>query len=301
MAAASTRNPYQRLHAAKDKGFSANSLAQYHLSICVSDTHLKISCINPNTAQCMLLETYSLAPDRDDAEGIKAVEMLCQDHPLLAEKGWGATTLSVANQCYTLVPKQLFQEKKAGDYLKFSCALGANVVNHFTHTSLNVAVAFTMNPARLAWFKAAYGGNKSTIMHQASSIMAGAEAYIAGHQLEFLPKVFVFVEANHMHITVIQKNSLLYYNRFAYADSDQLLYYILIAMHTLQLDPTIQEVIIGGNITKKSLAYKKARNYIRQLTLSKKPPQLKFGRTFSGEVVDTYLDVLGTYPCSGVI
>jgi Protein of unknown function (DUF3822) len=291
---------YQVLLAAKDKSFDAAILSQYHLSIYVSDTCLKISCVNPTTTQCLLLEAYKLSYGHS-YQRIQAIEQLYQDRPLLVARDWSTVTLCISNQQYTLIPKEFFQEKNLADYLSFICPVDSAVIRHFTHSHLDMAVAFAIDPWLFNWFKATYDQPQLHTIHQASSLIQGTWAYLRDNKQGLLPSVLVFVEANHLHITVMQKSQLLYYNKFEYTNSDELLYYILIVMRTLQLDTSLHEVMLGGAITKSTPAYSKARNYIRKLTLVSTPPYLKFRSVFTKEMRHAHLDVLSTHLCQHTV
>ena len=287
---------YQTLLTVKDKRFNVAALSQYHLSICISDASFKVSCVNPTTTQCLFLAAYSLVYERCQ-QRVEAIEQLYQDHRLLVAGNWSAVTLCISNQQYSLIPKHLFQESNLVDYLDFTCPIGAHTLKHFTHTSLNLTVAFAMDPLIINWFQTTYEPTQLTILHQASSLIEGALSYLRSVRPSLLPRVLVFVEANHLHCIVIQKSNLLYYNRFAYTSSDEFLNYILIVMHTLKLDPGLHEVILGGRISKGSIAYRQARNHIRKLTFIGSPPSLKFRSIFNKEMCTTHWDVLSTYLC----
>ena len=287
---------YQPLLAVKDKRFDAANLAQYHLSIYINDIYFKVGCVDLTTTQCLLLEAYRLACGCSD-QWIQAIQQLYEDHPILVAKNWSAVTLCVGNQQYTLIPEPLFQEKKLADYLNFNCLVGAKAFRHFTHSALNVALAFAIDPWLLNWFRVTYKDTSLHTIHQASSLIQSTWTYIRGNKRHLLPNVLVFIESDHLHITVIQKNQLLYYNRFEYASSDELLHYILTVMHTLKLDTSLHEVILGGDITKSSLVYRKARNYIRKVTLMPALPYLKFRGMFSKKMIRAHIDVLSTHLC----
>lgn len=287
---------YQLLFATKDKRFNITNLAQYHLAIHINDASFKVGCVNPTTTQCLLLEAYKLTYGCSD-QRIQAIEQLYKDHPILVAKNWSTVTLCVGNQQYSLIPKQLFQEKKLADYLNFTCLAGTKALRHFTHSALNVALAFAIDPWLLSWFQMTYQHTQLHTIHQASSLIQGTWTYLRSNKPSLLPNVFVFIESTHLHITVIQKNQLLYYNRFEYANSDELLHYILIVIRTLKLDTSLHEVSLGGDITKSSLVYKKARNYIHKVTLMSVPPYLKFRGIFSKKMIRAHLDVLSTHLC----
>jgi Protein of unknown function (DUF3822) len=286
---------YKLLCAVRGKNFNTTNLSQYHLSIHVSGASFKVSCVNAVTTQCLLLETYALVY-RHPYQRLHAIKQLYQDHTLLAGS-WSAITLCIDNQQYTLVPKELVQEKKLADYLGFTCLMSGKTTRHFTHPSLNMTVIFAIDSGLLSWFQEIYNHSQLYTIHQASSLIQSIWTYLRDNKPCSLPKVLVFVASNYLHITVIQKNELLYYNRFEYASSDKLLYYILVVMRTLNLDTNLHEVMLGGHITKGSLAHKKARNYIRKLTFISTLPYLKFGDILSKETMRTHLDVLSAHLC----
>jgi len=287
---------YQLLSTFKDKRFNATALPQYHLSICISKESLKVSCVNLATKRCLLVEEYSLMRPHS-YQRIQAIEQLYQDHSFLRAQNWTAVTLCVGNQQYTLVPQPLFQEEQLADYLRFVCPIGSNAIGHFTHLALGTTVAFAMDPWLLNWFKATYPNTPRHIIHQASSLIQGAWIYLKHNKPNRLPKVLCFVESSHLHITVIQKDALIYYNRFAYTSCDELLYYILIVMHTLQLNTSLHEVILGGAMHKHRPGYKKARRYIRKLILMNKLPYLKGSRDLSKQTMTAHWDILSTHLC----
>jgi Protein of unknown function (DUF3822) len=285
---------YQPLFSIQDKRLNSAPLSRCHLSIHISDTYFKISCVNATTMQCLFLETYVLAY-KHPRQRLEAITQLYQDHPLLATEDWVAVTLCIDNQQYTLIPKEFSQEEKLADYLNFICFVGTDPIGHYTHSSLNMTVAFAIEPWLLSWFQTTYHNAQPRIIHQASSLIQGTWNYLRDNEPNPLPKVLVFVAPDHLHITVIKKDELLYYNRFEYTSSDKLLYYMLTVMRTLQLDTNSQEVILGGHITKNSLAYKKACRYIRKLIFINASHY--FRDVLSKKVTRTYLDVLSVHLC----
>ena len=296
MAHTSSNKKYHPLLTVRDKSFSTAALSQYHLSICVNDASLKVSCVNPTTTQCLLLEAYGLTAEPIQQQ-LTAIEQLYQDHPLLGAKGWSTVTLCISNQQYTLIPKEVVQENTVADYLKFTCPVDSDIIKYFTHPSLNLTVAFAIESLLFNWFQKTYQQSSLHTIHQANSLIEATLTYLRGSSSSLLPQLLTFVEKNHLHIIIIQKAKLLYYNRFEYTNSDEFLYYILSVMHTRQLDPGFHKVILGGDINKGTTAYRKARNYIRKLSFIGKPPYLKFRRIFDQRTVFPHLDVLSTHLC----
>ncbi len=287
---------YQTRFLVKDKRFNTAVLSQYHLSIYINDVYVKICCVNAVTKRCLLFEEYRLV-HACTHQRIQAIEQLYRDHSILSAKGWATATLCISNQKYTVIPQALFQEKTSADYLSFTCPVGSDASRHFTHSALNATVVFAIDAPLLDWFKSTYKHTKLHVIHQASCLIQGIWHYLQDKGLSKSPKVIVFIEPNNLHVTVMKKGGLTYYNRFAYTDCDELLYYILIVMRTLKLDAGLHEVILVGDIHKRSPAYKKASDYIRRLTFMQTPPHIRFGRAFSKKMRSIYLDILSAHLC----
>lgn len=284
-------HPPPPLLAVRDARFSNHLLHNYHLALRLGETTFKVSCMDQASRRCVLLRVHHLG-QQQAAQRLQAVQQLYRAEPLLVAQGWSSVTLCTDGRQYTLVPARLFQAEQAARYLDFACAATDQAVHHFVHPSLSVAVAFAAQPLLLQWFQQTYDQVPLRIVHQASSLIESAN-----RRVSTAPKVFVCVQSGHLHITAAHKGQLLYYNRFRYANSDELLHYILIVMRALKLDAGFHEVVLGGDVTRQSLAYRKARNYIRHLTLLNRAPYLQFGRSFRRAVVARHWDVLSTHLC----
>jgi len=289
---------YKPLLAIQDKQLNIDSLHQYHLAISLGDSTLQICCIDKITHRCLLLEEYGLKGVRK-SDYLGTLEELYQQHALLIAGFWSAVTICIKNQKYTLVPTQLLQEDTIANYVKVACPVdtATEVIKYFTHQPLEAAVSFAIERSILDWFQKTYSRAHLQVIHQASSFIEGVRIYIKMNKLGESPKVFVLAEPDSVHITVMHRERMLYYNRFIYQDSNEFLNYILIVIQALNLNPNWHEVIFWGIITKDSLAYRKACNYIRNITLGKRPPHLRFRYFFDKIATPAYFDIFNAHLC----
>ncbi len=285
---------YQPTLLIKDQRFQRTQLNHYHLAIHISPTRLRLSCLDLVSHRCLLIEDYSLDA-RTPAAYMPAIEQLWQTHPLLGEPVWHTVTLCMENQQYTLIPGSLFQAQATDSYLHLATATNEHIAQYYIHANLGVAVVFGLNASLFNWFQSAYQQSNFYPIHQASSLIAGVATYLATKNESSLPKLFVMVESNHLHIIAMAKAQLLYYNRFAYHEADELLEYILIVMQTLGLPSATQEIIVTGAIGPEDLIYQKLKNYIYKVKLSNPPALLKFGWSFKKPILLQHFDLLSTF------
>lgn len=287
---------YQLLFSKQDPIFKTTPLSQHHLCIYISDTSFKISCFNPTTTQCILLESYSLAHGKG-RQRVQAIEHLYQNHQLLTTGNWSAVTLCVGNQQYTLVPTSLFREKRRAVYLNFACPTVYPAIQHFTHSSLDLSLVFAIDPLLINWVQHTYKNTQLYTIHQASSLIEGTLHYLLENKSGLSSNVLVFVEENSLHIIILERDKLLYYNRFRYATSEEFLNYILAVLHTLKLDPSSQEVFLGGAISSNSTAHQKVRKYIRKLFFIEKSLFLSRKSILDRKTWAAHWDVLNISLC----
>lgn len=285
---------YQSNFSIKDKRFNIAQLRNYHLAISLGDTSLRLCCIDQVSNRCLWIESYTLHTMTPSVT-IQALEQLWKAHPLLGNNWWNTVTLCIENQQYTLIPKSLFKAKDIDTYLNLAISSSHAVARYYVHANLGAVLAFNMDPILLNWFQTTYQQTKFHPIHQASSLIAGVFTYLNHLNLSSSPLIFAMAESDHIHILVMKKAKLLYYNRFPYHDSDELLQYILIVIITLELDPGSQEIMISGNITKNSLTHRKLKNYIRKVTFADLPPHIKFGWSFKRTQLSPYFDLLNVY------
>lgn len=296
MTNSSAHNSYQRLFTFQDKKMDAAARTQYHLSIYIRDTCFKICCVDLRTTKCLLLEEYKLAYP-NPSQYAQAIEQIYRGHPLLGGH-WGTVTLCVGNQQYTIIPQHLLKEERLADYLGFMCPLAKNTTTrHFVHPSLHVAVVFSIDTWLLRWIQTMHGQTSLYITHQANSLIQGACNYLENTKYSLLPTVLVCVEAAHLHIIVMQKHVLRYYNRFAYTQEHTWLHYMLTVMHALKLDTRIHEVILVGQLTTDKKTYRAAQKYIRRRTLMRTLPGITYKSNLSSNMMATHLDVMSVHLC----
>lgn len=288
---------YQSILSIKDKRFSVYRLSQYYLLISIGNNRLRVSCVDQESSRCLLMEAYQIEAV-DSSNYLATLKQLFQEHTFLATSAWKKVVICFENQQYTVLPAPLFREEDSIEYLKLAVDVENQAIKHCFHSDLNVVVVFAVDPAISSWLQNGYNSDHCYLVHQANSLIAGASSYVIAKRLGAEAKVFVLAETGYMHITVIEKSELLYYNRFAYNSSDEFLQYILIVMYALALNPATHEVIVTGNMVKNSLIHKKMRNYIRYVSFSDMPPSLKFGWSFKKNLIINYFDLINFYPAT---
>jgi hypothetical protein len=277
----------------QDRQFNRAKLQHYHLAIAVDNHNLRICGLELLSNKCLFIEAYTLYVSNT----LQAIQAIWKNHSFLNNPSWNQVTLSIANQQYTLIPQPLFQPTATDLYLKLATNVSHDEALYYTHTNLGIIVAFAIEPQLLAWFQKTYPENQLLIIHQANTLIAGNSIYYHAKNLKRELQFFLHIETNNIHITVLSENQLFYYNKFLYQDSDEVLRYLLLVMHTLQQDPKQQEVLVSGNMVKNSLVYRQCKNYIRQVKLTTACQPFKLGWMVDKAILRHHFDLLHSYSC----
>lgn len=290
--------PKKILSVVHTKKFNPNKSINYHLSISIGHSLLKICCIERNTQECLLLGIYELPLDKNHPNYIKCLEQCYNEDFFLIKKDWCSVTLSISNQKFTLLPHLLLSKKDLSTYMHVACGLDPNdEVTFFTHALAKISVVFSENTTVLNWFRERYVSSNFQIIHQANAIIEGLQLECPSiHNIA----LFIWLESCYLHIIVHSKTKLRYYNIFTYETCNDFLGYLSSVIQTMQLERSTCTLQIGGLIEQNSLAYRQLKSYIPRTTLKTKIRFLNsndFIARTTGTPPMLYFDLISSFLC----
>ena len=98
------------------------------------------------------------------------------------------------------------------------------------------------------------------IIHRSSALVWASLQYPVKQ-----PAVFLNVADKHISITVADKESLLFYNQFAFTAAEDILYYCCLIFDQLKLDRSKHYLLLSGNIAQESSLYDLLYKYIHNV------------------------------------
>lgn len=163
-----------------------------------------------------------------------------------------------ATPIYTLVPKLLFDERKASEYLKFNSKILVNdYISHDHLEALNLMVVYVplMNINNALFEKL----GSFDYYHLATILL---KTFYRIHD-KTETRVFVHVRESSFDCVVFKKDGLELCNSYPYSTSEDFLYYLLFMMEQLQLNPDEIPISLCGEIQENDDLHKFLYNYIR--------------------------------------
>ena len=264
------------------------------------ETHLSIQLSLNGFSFCVIDKTYNLVqklvhhPFEDPASGpedlLKRIQTIFDKEKLLQQK-YGSVNVSHVNELSTLVPRAFFDESKLKDYIRYSSKTFDNdyiVWDEIeNHDLINVYIPFVnVNNFLLERFGSFEYKHFSTVL-----IMN----LLGTYRFSEHPHIFIHLDKKRMYVVGISDNKLQLYNSFPFKTPEDFLYYLLFAAEQLGMDPERFELILSGDIDKKSELYDIAYTYVRKIGLIENRFKYEFDPMVSESLKRRYLTLIQQY------
>jgi len=223
------------------------------LSFCVLDTLQDVIVASKQRRFGKELSPYQLQ---------KELQEMIREYRL---EDYGYTSLVVIhrNSFFSLVPKDLFDEKELANYMKFNVKILANDMMAYDEIEqqdmVNVYVPFmNINNYIYGIFGAFDFLHSGTVLIQ---------ALLQGHTESREPVCYAHAAEDQMDIIVLEHKKLVFFNSFSYDTKEDFLYYLLFTMEQLNLDPASARVRLFGTIEEGDPYYEICYRYIQNVSL----------------------------------
>jgi len=171
-------------------------------------------------------------------------------------------SLIYTTNLYNNVPKNLFDETKASEYLKFNSKILANdfvaydIIEEFDICTVYIPF-ININNYLFDRF-----GNFN-YFHSTTLLL---KHLLTKEKHFLLPKVYINLYKNSFEFIAIKNGSLLICNTYEYKTPEDFIYYILFCLEQLKLNPDSVDVFLSGAILKNDSNYTVLYNYIRNIS-----------------------------------
>lgn len=290
----STTIGYKLIKKIKDDRFDEDNIHHYDLFIQLSVRDFQIGIVDFSDGKVLFFEDYVLGDLTSHQELLNLFQTLFESHPVLQAGFWHSVKVSVKNNKFVQVPKALFVEEAAGEYLKFNANIDEEKEDiAFCQNKITDAITiFAVQKELLTWIRRIYSNTSIHIVHQSSTLIEGVLQF-AGHTNK--SRLYIYVDRFKLHILSVENSKLIYYNQFAIKQFADYVKYIMLVMKGLGMDQQTCEVVLWGYISNNSPHYLEFVKYIRNITFGKRPEGLKFGYIFDEVQEHHFFDLFSMY------
>ncbi|GAB2792421.1 hypothetical protein HNQ93_003600 [Hymenobacter luteus] len=279
----------QRLH---DETLDLDNPSAYNLYLTAGPAGLRIGVADVRRNKFVALEDYA-APDAATPLAAQ-LQALAAEHELLGRTGWNRVRLAVQNRHFTLLPASLFRAGDEATYLRLHHNTDAQreQVLHYTHPGLEITNIFAAERTLAEWFQATYPEGR--LLHHTSALLEGI-----AHQNEQGSSRRIYLSISYQEVTLLAMRDKQpeFCNVFPFSTPEDLIYYTILVMQELQLNPDQDVVTVWGDLTHDSELFTILRKYIRNIRFGNRPYDLGYSYRLNDVFEYRYFELYALHLC----
>ena len=254
----------------RDDTFYPSNTAAYHLYALAAPGRLRLAMLDAARQKVVAFEELPLGQPAD-------LPGLAANHELLSCVGWARVRLALAGRAFTLLPAPLFRPGDETRYLQPHHALAATEEAlayplPLAAPATDVVSLFAADRGLVEWLAATFGP-AGRLLPQPGALLAGLL-----HQQgpATTPRHLYLSLADQELTAVVLGPTLEFCNVFTISTAEDVVYYTILVMQELGLNPDQDAVTIWGELTADSATFTLLSTYVRHLRLGARPFGLQY-------------------------
>ena len=250
----------------RDDTFDLANLGAYQLAVLVAGGRCCLAVLETARQKIVALEDLALASPA-------ALPVLGAEHELLGLAGWGRVRVAVGGGAFTLLPAPLFRPGDEASYLQLHHTLAPTeqAVAYALPSSSpahELVSIFAADGALLDWLRTTHGP-EARLLHHTSALLAGL-LYQQGPTAP-ARQLSLHLAGPELTLLVLGKQQLEFCNVFTVSTPEDVVYYTILAMQELSLNPDQDAVTAWGELTSDSATFAQLSTYIRHVRFGNRP------------------------------
>jgi len=267
----------------RDETFDATNSAAYNLYLLASPTRLRLAALEVARQKFVALEEHHLP--------VGGVPALATQHDFLGQRGWNVVRLAVTGRAFTLLPAPLFRPGDEAAALRLHhTPAPSETVRHTTHPGLDLVNIFAVDLALATWLTATHGVT-GRLLHHTSALLAG----LVQQRSAATPRRLYLNPGQQELTLVVLGQHLEYCNVFPCTTAEDVVYYTILVMQELGLDPDQDEVTVWGELTPDSAVFSLLRTYVRNARFGARPGHVQYGYRLNDVFEYRYFDLFSLH------
>jgi len=262
----------------KSDTFDTNTIANYRLVLRLSHNDLIVGVLDLENKACLTIEKHSY---KDTNTPITiTLQNIWNHHEYLKAGFWKDIVVIMDNLQFTYLPASLYNNKLGESCLILNTSIDtdhSSVQSHLVD-SYDVVCSFALQSELKEWIKSQYPADKEIkYVHNTSAFLEGVASYESHTQEKAF---FASIYDNSLNIIAISEDKLLFVNSFSCQNSNDILYYLLVAIEECGQVLKEASLTIFGNFEIESSLMDKLKNYIGNILIGQRPEGIKTGFQF---------------------
>ncbi len=268
----------------RDETFDPSRPAAYQLYVTAGPASLRLAAAEVARQKIVLLEDIPAAH-------LALLPQLAA-HELLSRPGWAQVRLAILGRAFTLLPAALFRAGDEAAALRLHHQpVAGETLHHYAHPNLELVSVFAAEAGLSDWLLATHGP-KTGFLHHTSALLAG----LLHQRGPAAPRrLYLILGARELTLVLLDQQRLEFCNVFAFSSAEDVLYYTILVMQELGLNPDQDELTIWGDLTSDSALFELLRTYIRRLRFGVRPYDLQYSYRLNEVLEYQYFDLLSLH------
>lgn len=249
-----------------DKSFKESQTRNYKLSIQLGLSGLVFTVFSTEKNKFLGIESYKFHDIEENDQIPSYLGKILNNRNSFAFP-YNSVFLLYQNKFSTIVPAPLFDQENKNLYLGFNQPFQENSRIVFDNLKNNDAYSIYYIP-NLVVEKAKDFWPNVNILHFSTGFI---ESISINYKNQADPKtLFINIRNNCFDIVYFKENKLNYYNTFDFLTKEDFIYFLLITIDQLGLNPENVNIVISGNISKTDDVYRMINQYIKNHSFIKR-------------------------------
>jgi hypothetical protein len=274
-----------------DDDFQSQNAAKCDLLIHIGIETFQYAIIDKVRDELKALVEYELPEISNENDLIEAIKGLSEcvkefSYPFNKIK------ISIDSYQFTFIPEELYQPDSDQEYAKFikNTQHTDILCNSISSAKIKNIVAINSN-LHLALNKIFH---RSKIYGQASPFIQSIKK---NNKENAEPSLYIDIQKKHIQIAYLKNSDLSFYNIFDCMNADELNYFVLNIIESLQLDIEQTAIILSGNVTKNDEYTQRIEKYFKDIKFADSSVIVKHPEMFNGVPSQMFFSLLSLDQC----
>ncbi len=257
------------------------------LFIEISVNCISYALLNNETQIYKAIESYSFTDTNNYNDISNRLEYIYTNSEIL-KNNYLSVNILFNDYKSTLIPNTLFDKSNPELYLKFNYNIDNSEEVAYDNLSItDAANIYTINRELNNKIKMLFP--KAKVSHSFSGLIENLLYQFSNNKAN---KLILHVQQNFIQIINIRESKLVFFNTFNYNTKEDFIYYLLFAMQQLHLNPETQELLVLGEIEKKTAFAELLFKYIKNPVFGERSAIYKFDVVFEDIPPHQYYNLL---------
>jgi hypothetical protein len=275
-----------------DETLDINQAPYYHISIQSSLNGFSFCILDTVNNKYVLLKHYHIEDNLPRNIYYEKIDELVQQEEWFDLPFKSARFMHISDKV-VFVPRRFFTETDIKKHFEFAHDMEELDELHYNNLAIPDACSVFSVPNYVAnsLLKKLSG---LQFYHHTTPMLFNA---FGNHQIT-TPRVFINYHAHFIDIMAVEKDHMLFYNAFPYGTLSDVLYYILYVYDKTGLNMEENEIIIMGNVKKKSAHIDELAGYIKKIKFEKLTGGFVYSYTLNDIPSFRFTTLFNLYNCA---